>query len=100
MAGALVSTVEQEQAISSIVVDLVGLRGSGGSFDNDTSLWDLGFESIDFVRLLLAIEQHFSIVVPESFATMEYFRTVRSLAAMVECLQSKVPVASGDAPSQ
>lgn len=47
---------------------------------------DLGINSITFVSLVVEIEVHFNIVIPDYLLLMEYFRNVNDIVLIIESL--------------
>lgn len=76
-----------EDHVFELVRELMRARHLEAVIDADTSLWDVGFESIDFVRLLFAVERRFELTIPETHASMENFLTVRLLSSMLALLE-------------
>jgi acyl carrier protein len=48
------------------------------------NLFDAGFSSLGAVRVLIALEQEFSIVFPDKLMSRETFSSIRSIADAVE----------------
>lgn len=61
-------------------------------FSPDDSLTDVGLSSLDLVNLMVAVEAEFDIMIPPSQLTPETFRSISSIARMVEALRG--PAAS------
>jgi acyl carrier protein len=59
-------------------------------FNPDDSLTDVGLSSLDLVNLMVAIEAEFDIMIPPSQLTPETFRSISSIARMVEALRGPV----------
>ena len=50
----------------------------------DSSMHEMGIDSLSFVELLVFIEKTFNIKLMESGLTREDFRTIRSLASSIQ----------------
>ena len=56
-------------------------------FTPDDSLTDVGLSSLDLVNLMVAVEAEFDIMIPPAQLTPETFRSISSIARMVETLR-------------
>ena len=54
----------------------------------DTELREAGFGSLETVRLMLAVESHFSVRFPSEMMDSAVFRTPRTVAEAVRALQA------------
>jgi len=45
---------------------------------------DLGMDSITFISIVVEIEAHFNMEVPDNLLLMEYFRTVDDIVKIIE----------------
>lgn len=80
------STSMTDQAMKlarSILADQAHRR----DFSPDDALIDVGLSSLDLVNLMVAIEAEFDIMIPAAQLTPETFRSIRSIARMVEALR-------------
>lgn len=50
----------------------------------DTDLWKHGMESIDFVRIVVMLEEIYDIEFEDEFLQMKYFNCVKDFAEYVE----------------
>lgn len=49
---------------------------------------DFGMDSIMFISLIVKIEGHFGIVIPENMLSMENFRNIDSIAEIItDCIE-------------
>ena len=55
------------------------------------SLSDAGITSLDMVNLMLAVEAEFDIFIPSDYVNPTNFRSVASIARMVENVRSEAP---------
>ena len=53
-------------------------------------LTEAGLSSIDMVNLMLAVETEFDIMIPASDITPENFRSISSIEALIEVINSRV----------
>ena len=76
---------KNEQALAD-VADIVGavLRLPQGTVDPDLDLVAAGLDSLRMVEVLVALEQHFDIQIPERLLEASAFGSVRTIAALVE----------------
>ena len=80
----------QDATTRARVTQMVGgvLDGKGVSraVAPDERLVDAGLTSMDMVNLMLAVEAEFDLLIPPGDITPDNFRTVASIAALVERL--------------
>ena len=77
-------TVEKvAQIISSVANEAVKLRPIAPS----DSLTDAGVSSLDMVNVMLALEAAFDVFIPADLIKPSSFRSINSIAAMLESLQ-------------
>ena len=69
------------------VIQLISEVGSIGSVAPDTEIYEAGFSSVRVLELLLALEEEFSIAIPDK----EFMaaRTPREISGLIERLQEK-----------
>lgn len=64
------------------------LRGRGETPKADDQLLESGLiDSMELMRLVMFIEEHFGVSVPDDRVLQANFETVRAIAAMVESLR-------------
>jgi len=75
----------QERIIVERVIQLISEVGSIGSVAPDTEIYEAGFSSVRVLELLLALEEEFSIAIPDK----EFMaaRTPQAIAALIERLR-------------
>lgn len=59
-------------------------------FGPDEALSDVGVTSVDLVSLMLAVEAEFDIMIPASYLNAENFRSIDTIASMVEKVRGEV----------
>lgn len=59
-------------------------------FGADEALSDVGVTSVDLVSLMLAVEAEFDIMIPASYLNAENFRSIDTIASMVEKVRAEV----------
>lgn len=74
--------------IQAKVLDIVREQKSNTpeGFDADTPLADAGIDSLDALSILFAIEEHFSISIPDDRA-----RAIRTLNDMISAIEEQIP---------
>jgi acyl carrier protein len=70
------------------VSDIVKAFGKGDLAASD-NLEAAGFSSLDFVNLMLTIEESFGVKIPSARMTPGNFRTIQDIAALVGSLQPR-----------
>jgi acyl carrier protein len=70
------------------VGDIVKAFGKGDLAASD-NLEAAGFSSLDFVNLMLTIEESFGVKIPSARMTPGNFRTIQHIAALVGSLQAR-----------
>jgi acyl carrier protein len=69
--------------ISGIVEALLAKRALNRPVGFSEELRDIGLTSLDMVNLMLAVEDEFSIEIPQSAMTPENFRSVAAIERLV-----------------
>lgn len=67
--------------------NILAERAQGVEFKPEDSLTDVGLSSLDLVNLMVAVEAEFDIMIPPAYLTPERFRSVSSIARMVETIR-------------
>jgi len=62
-----------------------------GTLTLDTNLVEAGISSLDFVKLVVWIEEEFNIEIEDSHFAIQYFPTIQSLAEYVVQRQNMTP---------
>jgi acyl carrier protein len=70
------------------VSELVKSFGKG-DLAASTNLEAAGFSSLDFVNLMLTVEESFGVKIPSARMTPGNFRTIENIAALVGSLQAR-----------
>jgi acyl carrier protein len=70
------------------VSDIVKGFGKGDLAASD-NLEAAGFSSLDFVNLMLTVEESFGVKIPSARMTPGNFRTIQDIAALVGSLQAR-----------
>jgi acyl carrier protein len=83
--SATARTGSGEDDIQARVSGLVKTFGKGDVTASD-DLEAAGFSSLDFVNLMLTVEESFAVKIPSARMTPGNFRTVQSIAALVHSL--------------
>ena len=74
-----------------IIKDTAHFEVSIDSISDDDDLYEAGLSSLNTIQLMLAIERHFNIEIPDQMLNRHLFQSVNSLAEAVSTLQSGVP---------
>ncbi|MBI2718374.1 MAG: acyl carrier protein [Rhizobiales bacterium] len=72
-----------DAALGRIMTVLAGLKPLSAKFNPTAYLADAGFSSIDMVKVMLAIEAEFDLMIPQPDITPENFGSARSIADMM-----------------
>ncbi|WP_369174968.1 phosphopantetheine-binding protein [Streptomyces sp. R28] len=75
-----------EDEIRAILNDSGVLGDAAWNIGSDVELRSLGVDSMQVVQILLEIERRLGIEVPDEKLVPETFRTIESIAAVVECV--------------
>ena len=73
--------------IEALVRKALPAAAQGAALEADTPLSRLGLTSMASVSLMLGVEGHFGIVIPDDELKPENFRTIGAVAALVSRLQ-------------
>ncbi len=72
-----------EARVGAVVADVMAKHGGIGPIAPDADLGKLGLTSIDMVELMLGIEAEFDIAIPPAEITLQSFRSVAAITALV-----------------
>ena len=72
-----------DMALGRVMSVLAGLKPLSAEFNPTARLADVGFSSVDMVKVMLAIEAEFDLMIPQPDITPENFGSARSIAAMM-----------------
>lgn len=73
-----------------IIKDTAHFEVSMDSISDDDDLYEAGLSSLNTIQLMLAIERHFNIEIPDQMLNRHLFQSVNSLADAVTTLQCGV----------
>ena len=69
--------------VGAVVTEVMAKHGGTGPIAADADLGRLGLTSIDMVELMLGIEAEFDIAIPPAEITLQSFRSVSAVTALV-----------------
>ncbi|AVR12201.1 acyl carrier protein [Burkholderia ubonensis] len=73
--------------IRTILKHVANLEAAIDSIGDGDDLYDAGLSSLDTIQLMLAIEKHFNVEIPDEMLNRNLFRSVDALADAVASLQ-------------
>jgi acyl carrier protein len=73
--------------IRTILKHVANLEAAIDSIGDEDDLYDAGLSSLDTIQLMLAIEKHFNVEIPDEMLNRNLFRSVDALADAVASLQ-------------
>ncbi|QQC67289.1 acyl carrier protein [Paraburkholderia ginsengisoli] len=73
-----------------IIKDTAHFEVSMDSISDDDDLYEAGLSSLNTIQLMLAIERHFNIEIPDQMLNRHLFQSLNSLADAVTTLQCGV----------
>jgi acyl carrier protein len=73
--------------LRTIIKDVAHLEVPIDTVANGDDLYEAGLSSLNTIQLLLAIEHHFNIEVPDDMLNRQLFQSIDSLAGAVTQLQ-------------
>ena len=76
----------RQDRIADIVTRLLEQRMKAKRPGRDDDLRQAGLSSLDMVKVVLSLEQQFSVSIPEQAITPKHFRTIAAIDAMLENL--------------
>jgi acyl carrier protein len=82
-----------KSAIRQIIKETAHFEVSMDSMSDDDDLYEAGLSSLNTIQLMLAIERHFDIEIPDHMLNRSLFQSVNSLSDAITSLQSSVPSA-------
>lgn len=69
--------------LRAVVTEILASQAITPSFDDDDTLAEVGLTSLDMVKLMLAVENEFTIEIPQADITPETFRSVATMERLV-----------------
>jgi acyl carrier protein len=75
--------VDLEDRIIQIIMKSDVLPSDASLADAESNLWDSGMDSLASVRLLVLLEDAFTVEFPDELLTRDTFSTVRRLASII-----------------
>jgi acyl carrier protein len=79
----LACSVEVEKRIIALVRSLLEQNAITAEIDAESSLVDVGLNSVDMVNLMLGVEAEFDFTIPPTELTPEKFQSVKTLQQMI-----------------
>jgi acyl carrier protein len=71
------------QRLRGLVTEILAKRSAVKPFSDDDTLAEVGLASLDMVALMLAVENEFTLEIPQSEINAEVFRSVATLADLL-----------------
>jgi acyl carrier protein len=81
------------ERVRGLVVGILAAKSAGTAFSDDATLAEIGIASVDMVTLLLSVEGEFDIEVPQHEITAEVFRSVSTIASLIQRLRPQAVAA-------
>jgi len=78
-----------KQLLRRILAESVQLNVRADALSDDADLYAAGLESIATVHLMLAIEEHFDVEIPDALLTRQLFSSIDSMADAIAWLQQQ-----------
>jgi acyl carrier protein len=82
--------INGQPVLSQVMTLLKGIRplmANGEAYEQNTTLGDVGFTSLEMVNVMLAVETAFDFMIPAGDITPGNFKTAASIAAMISRLR-------------
>lgn len=81
------AAVSRSERVRGLVTGILASNGIGAAFADDATLAEVGLASLDMVKLMLAVENEFTIEIPQADITPETFRSVATIERLVARLE-------------
>lgn len=75
------------ERLRSLVAGILASNGSRPAFSDEDTLAEIGLASLDMVRLMLAVENEFTVEIPQADITPETFRSITTIDRLLQRLQ-------------
>jgi acyl carrier protein len=79
-----------QDKLSDVLRDHMPDAPAQGALDPEANLVDLGIDSLRLVELIISLEDSFDMLIPDEEMLAENFRTVGTIAALVDRLAASV----------
>lgn len=76
-----------ENELRTIIKDVAHLEASIDHIADGDDLYEAGLSSLNTIQLMLAIEKHFNIEIPDEMLNRQLFQSIDTLAGAVTQLQ-------------
>ncbi|WP_233807053.1 acyl carrier protein [Paraburkholderia sp. HP33-1] len=70
-----------------IITDFGHLDISADNISDDADLYEIGLSSLNTIQLMLAIENHFNLEIPDRMLSRSLFQSINSMANAITQLQ-------------
>lgn len=80
-----------EDAVAVILNEILRPKGQSVSGDNEKIFESGLFDSFGILEVLLALEAHFQIKIPNEYLTIQNFSSIIEISKLVERLKCKSP---------
>ena len=70
-------------AVLSVLSEIRAVQANGRAYGMETNLSGAGFTSIEMVKVMLAIEAAFDLMIPQQYITPEHFASPGSITSMM-----------------
>lgn len=83
--------IARSERVRRLVTEILAANGIRAPFSDDATLAEVGLASLDMVKLMLAVENEFTIEIPQADITPETFRSVATIEQLVARLTASAP---------
>lgn len=77
---------ELEIKLANIIKDNTNYGGSIEEINDDTSLWDIGINSLTYIKILVVIEDEFNIEFGDDFLDVKEINTFKDLVIAIKSI--------------
>jgi acyl carrier protein len=76
-----------KKELRQIITDVAHLDILVDNISDDADLYEIGLSSLNTIQLMLAIENHFNLEIPDRMLSRNLFQSINSLASAITQLQ-------------
>lgn len=76
-----------KKELRQIITDVAHLDILADNISDDADLYEIGLSSLNTIQLMLAIENHFNLEIPDRMLSRNLFQSINSLASAITQLQ-------------
>lgn len=84
-------------SVETLLMQTLHINASGSGIHEEDDLTRFGLDSLNCIRLIVGLEDHFRITIPEDRLGITHMRTIRDICTLIESVENNTaPVLESD----